>query len=671
MNFMDKLIRSLKDDYKVGVEASAKAPVIYLNPDALDSWSAERVLKLKVGAPLSREDQLAKKILSEQITQQLDEQSPGLSSKLSKEEIEGLYFKSLIVGPFADFDLKKHGVNIVNMPKDNQIDKERILNTFGIIAAAPDEPQDPNDPYDQYMPDTSSYQSFNPKHLKPLPGSTSAWKELIGQHEGEHVNQELTLDKDSNPGLIILDREVRSDRSALAGMRAKGEHVVAQAFADLRAISAAEGDHTHATGIFLDQDGYKGATLEHRKAALQFKDEMVGGVAAELGIFAQEAEKLRKTDPQKFVRVLDEALQHGRIPTPKEIPDYEKKEKIIIEMGLSETEFNKLGSDRVADVLKAHDKLKGEGAFKAEPQENPHVKEYIETYSSAVKRLFVEDTTPDAETKPTPAPSIAKRSTEQVIATLSPEELRQNAKNQFRNAMYDSVAERLNITKAEAGNLRFGNADEKSLFFEALEAQLKDGNIKGQILRTKTETEALLKKSMNVSDEEFARIKQQDPYRRDLAYDRLLTSGALTVKYNNPQINFEIEYEIKQYRNELEMQKKFKAEEAAEEPEDAIDPEPEKPEETSTIAPPQTQAPGAYDYLRAKELDTGKGSPKIDLGAGDSAQMRVGELSPREYFALQADPVLAQQQLEVKQEPKPEPEQKVALQQRRPAALQV
>jgi len=691
LNFMEKLIRALQDDYKVGVEASAKSPIVYINPDALDRWSADRVLNLKQSQILTRQDEMAKKILSDQIRQQLDEQIPGISQKFSPRDIEGLYNQSLVTGPFADQTKKESlGITIINMPKSNQVDKDKILETFGILKTASDDHKDysdPNDPYDGWSDDDLPHKHFDSNHIKPLPGESSTWRELVGQHEGEHVNQDLRGKPGDERHKKVLGFEGGADRVAIAHLQTQGQHEVAQAFIDIRALSAIEGDVTHATGPLITKGHDEAATDQHVAAAKSAKKQMLAGVSEELGISILQAEDLRKTDPQKFVRALDAGLEAGRIPLPEEINSGKKWDAIRDAMGVTPDEFNKYGIDKVPETLKVHDRLKQEGAFRSKEEPNPHVKEYMEQYSGAVKRLFIEDTTPKpgADKKETPTPSAPKRSTEEVIANLTDAQMKEAASSQSMEAIDSAVAKRLGITQIEAGNMRYDGIEAQKKYIALSEEVLNAGEVKTSQHRTKTETEELLKKTLNVSDDEFAVMKHADKFRIDIAYDGLLKSGDLFVEYNNPHMEIEARGDIELQR--MYLQRKINAEElkAKDTAKDLTEEEPTPeeepaPDEESAMpdahsAPASTSAPtsGTYDYLRSKEQDTGNGTPKVDLNGDDGAKMRMGSLMPREYFALQADPVLAQQQLTAKQAQaqQPEPEQRPAPAARQPDALRI
>lgn len=383
------------------------------------------------------------------------------------------------------------------------------------------------------------------------------------------------------------------------------------------------------------------------------------------------------------MRALDDAQKNGRIPTPKEINKYDKNDKIAAEMGLTDKQYQNIAADRLPDVLNAHDKLKAEGALKKPDSEpNPYIQEYIETYKGAVKRLFVEDTTTrrDAKEEPVPETPVIKRSTEEVIARQTDDEHKNQSKYQLNSAMRKAVSEHLGVTDDQAFSMQFGKPEEKAKFFEALEIQLKQGNIKGEMDRTKTETEAILKKSMNVSDEEFTIMKKEDPDRVSLAYGILHQNGVMSVPYNNPHLNAEVGEEIKMYHREVER-KRLLAEQAIEaeatesqEDEELKNEEPDNEEpgtQPESTEPDKLSARGSYDYLASTRPNTGNGIPKIDLNAESGPQIRMGTLKPGEYFAMQADPVLAQQQIQMKQAPATDTEQKMAAQERRPDTLRI
>lgn len=652
---MERLVRSLKNDFKLGVEATTDKPIVYLDPNRLDSWSVNRLLGREEGAPFTYKDLVAQKILLEQISQQLDEQRPGLSEKIPPGELLGYIVGSSVIGAFVGFEARKQGVTIVGMPKAEEYIKDTIPKTYGLVGGKSEsEPADPNDPH-KYIDELTSDIPFNLSHFKPFPGSTSDWQEMVGRHEGGHVNQEATFKRSLfGADLLMMNLEIQADRESLSAMKQTGRQDVADAFAMMRVISAAEGDHLHATSIFLDKEEPVKATQQHLVAAASFKDVMIKGVAIELGILNIEAADLRKVDPQRFVRALDKAIENNRFTLTQEIFDDRKEARIAEEMGLTDQEYKKLGTDKIPDILKAYDTLKSQNQFvDPDHKSNPHILEYIKSYSHAVKNLFIEDTTPEAKPEPE-TKTLIRKSTADVIASLTNEQMKDKAESSSMNSTTFAVAKHLGISYDEANDLREGTIEQKTQFLNVAEKLLQEDKIRATFHRTRTETEILLMNAMNISATEFRMMRDKDPNRVSTVRNKLFSAGDLTVVYDNPHMKAKIEVDLIRERQYLESQKKLELKNQEEsEPADS-EPEANEPESSETDTP-LVSSSGSYDYLKSRQLDTGKGVPQIDLNKEDTVKMRIGELSAREYFALQSDPVLAQEQLAQKQSQTPEP----------------
>jgi hypothetical protein len=315
--------------YERGAIGTSTLRTIQINPDELEhTEDAAR------GAEIVR-DYLEKKL-------------PGVTRGVSMGLLGEVYGHARNSGPFASNTiLKEPGTGaemcLTNAPDTSYAHGEPILEKLG-IAGNPDEGT-----------------GFDSRHLRDLPGSAEVLAEMIGIHEGEHCNQ---IHDGTDMG--VLEKEILADRTALGRLRERGETDTARAWVDVRALSAANGDALHATGIFLEEERFEGINKDILDAAKGFKDEMVADVATRLSLSKDDAEKLRLDNPRAFRDEIEKSLAEGR--------------------------FDNTG--------------------------NKYTKRYIEAYSGAVDRLFVEKTPPLERAKATPVsdPDIEVRTLEEAEA---------------------------------------------------------------------------------------------------------------------------------------------------------------------------------------------------------------------------------------------------------------
>lgn len=312
-----------KPVYDRGADGKSFIPTIYLDPARLSILNPDR---------------------AGQVRKQLEEQSPGSSERFSKKELEIFFSASTSQGPFAENTLVRgrdgEQMCIINRPYEDLKRKESLIEAFG-VAGDPDTPEA-----------SSEKPGIDPRHFKPLPGEDADYERLMGEHEGEHCNQ----NKHTND-LELLERETLSDRSALATLRAEGKHEVAQAWVDMRMMTAARGDALHATSVFLDEKvPFQGVPQEALDAAKSFKFHMSDVVAERSGITLDEANYLCNNNPRAYTKIVEEALKEG-----------------VYDNG------------------------------------NPYIKKYIEGYVGAVDRLTVADTSPLERPKPEPEVELSEK----------------------------------------------------------------------------------------------------------------------------------------------------------------------------------------------------------------------------------------------------------------------
>jgi hypothetical protein len=591
MTVMDKLIRLLKDDYKVGAELQSGKPIVYIDPKKIDQW------RLDIDSKRKNWDGVAA-----QMAEQLDAQYPGLSQKLTQKELIELVKDSLKLGPFAlkfDHDQVSNGlICIINEPQRNEISIDQIYNTFGISS------------------------TFNPSHLRPLAGRNSEWAQFVGEHEGEHCNQDPIYSNDPEAEVKTLGGEVLSDRAALENLRKEGKHEMVAQIIAIRALAAANGGHTHATSIFLSDPEFTGVTREHLDAAKKFKDEMCIGVAANLGITPDEAEELRLKDPQKFARAVDEEMKKGEIPALREMDDEKLKSVIAQKMGITLEELEKADVKKINEV---YQKLKADGQTLDRGQPNPHVNKYIQSYLDATKVLFVADTTPapTPEVAPEiPAAIIAKPpevpTAEEAAAKLKLD-LEIEAATEANQIMEDIVAKTLGITSDEAKEL---SSNDPNKYHQTVKDALDKGMVSLQTttLLPEDKIQEITAKRLSIPIEELAK---QPAFLVAITFNQLLAEGALTTKRDNPYLKKEIEDIVKGNINS----------------QDSSSPKIEMNSDTTPAT--SAKVTSKYSYLMVSPQDDGKGKPQINLHSEDRGQMKIGTMTAGEYFATKADPELA------------------------------
>ncbi|QQG35234.1 MAG: hypothetical protein HYS17_06600 [Micavibrio aeruginosavorus] len=615
MDAIKKLIRLLQDDYKVGIETQSKMPVIYIDPNKFDLKNIKSHILAKNTEGIAQE-----------VATQLDEQYPGISEKMSKKELAQIVSDSLTYGPFRDPVLNKHGLCLINQPLGDIAKKDKILDTLGVTL------------------------NYDSRHFKPLPGDSSNWTQMIGEHEGEHCNQDPILSIDPMANLKTLDGEIKSDRAALATLRKEGHHDIAKAMIDIRALAAANGDDHHATGIFLDNPEYTGVTKDHFKAAQSFKHQMVLMASESLQITLEESERLRVTEPRKFASTVKDAMDNGIYPGLRDMDETEIENHLADKLGLTLDEFSEQGPQRLREIMPLYYALKATDQLKTRDQEQPHVRDYITAYIGAVDRLMVADTPP----LPDHPAAVKKNTYSKPDGTALPTE-EQMAQNQSRtleakasleseSAIDEAIHKVVKISQEDIDNMK---ENDPGRYAEIADRLLSQGKIsfKTELTLDSDHTDALIAKELGMSRED---LRETPQFLKDLAYNKLQGEGALAITIDNPHMKGKVEEDISYYRD---IAKEREHEISAENPKEA------EPESDATPQAPMA-ATGAYDYLRsAAQPDAGDGKPQINLHDGDSAAMRIGGLQAGEYFALQADPVLAQQ----KAAPRPAPaEQKPA-----------
>ncbi len=253
----------------VAVESASNVPVLFIDPNKFDYGSIA-----EDGNPPSQED-------IDTMRSMFEEYRPGSTENFTDSDIANFVELSLRAGPFALSSLKlnNRSVCIVNQPHET-LDSGEELASF--------------------------LSKFDAETLGRIPGADHYWERFLGIHEGAHCSIGSLGVSDVN----TLRGEVIADRVALEWLKEHGQHELAQAIKDYRALAASK-DHTHATSIFIDKEGNFEVTEDHIEAAKQMTDVMLEGVANKLGITEDAAAALVESDPEKFVQTVRENLEGG------------------------------------------------------------------------------------------------------------------------------------------------------------------------------------------------------------------------------------------------------------------------------------------------------------------------------------------------------------------------
>ena len=636
MAVMDKLIRLLQDDYKVGAEMRSGKPIVYIDPDKIDLWRLNR--------DSDKGDEAA---IAKQMADQLDESHPGISENFSQNELVQLVRDSLSDGPFAKkSNTANYGaVCIINEAKGSELKADEIGPNFYELG-----------------------KSFKSDHLVKLPGTNADWAQLIGEHEGEHCNQDPYYNNDPNARVKALDGETRSDRAGIETLRKEGKFEVVEAYKAIRAIRAANGDYDHATGIFLDDEQFTGATAESFDAAKRFREEMCMGVGEVAGISEASAEAMRTADPQKFAKFAEEAMQAGKIPVLRDISHDQAIALIGKKLGFEEDEAEKVTGISSTQMAEAYQQLKEEGALQDRGQPNPYINRYIQDYIKATGVLFVKDTSPvdapapvepeaEAPTEPetpaetaeeTPAEPSAEEAEQEKKKKAAAEDilLQQEAELEYETAMLEIVQKKLGISQEDAQDLQLTDPPR---YYQIVETTLQESStpIQTSKRRPQEEIDEMIGKKLGVPSEQ---IYSLPPLLHQKADTELLAEDKVYIKRDNPFVKGLIEDQISTFKkNTAEAAAKPSDEPASTAPkaDTPETPESEEPAAKEIVGPATgalssvTPVAGKYSYLMAANQDDGKGIPQVDLRSDDKAQMKIGCMTACEYFATKADPVLA------------------------------
>lgn len=574
------------------------------------------------------------------IRPQIDAASPELSNRFSVQDLVELTHGVLTSGPAAGY-IPEAGVCLVVKPTTDKV--------FFIA---------------EWLKDAG----FDEKHILPTmtPEQLEIIKEAVGRHEGEHCNQQ---DLKGGGLYETFVREYQSDLKLLELIREK-DPSLAQQIADTRILRGANGDAHHA-GLMFGSDPSKIPTKEQFNAILNLQKEMNSAVAQQSGLSIADATNLRTNDPQAYADFVKSAIDSGKFPAPvfMALSPKEKKELVAAEMGITTAELDTLGEEKVADIVKAYDKLEASGAFLVDVSDkNPHLKTAAQAYVDATQRLFIPDTTPAPSAAPvtTPAappppeppiptmdvepPAAASAvaattpfvgppepTSEERIKLTSFAEHKADAKAEIESIMINAVMAQRDISESEAKELMI---NDKASFITAVEDALLAGKVDTTftIARTQPEIDAIWVKYTGQSKDGAYETNPDKAYAIETA---LLNSDAYIYKYENPAVLKVVQEQINAHH--LENRTGPYAPPPAAPIEPKAEPralEPSAVPSSLPSSPPKIHTSSAEPIVIPKH-------GRAEIVASDvSDQIKIGGLSAAAYFQSFAHPELAQQRIE-------------------------
>jgi hypothetical protein len=372
MGFSEDFLRLFHNPYIAGAQAHAQttgSTVLLVEARKFDQLAI--TLSGSEGSD-ARYNEIAR-----QTALQLNEKIPGISEYLSSTQLYVMGSNALEDRTSALNNVSQYGIAVMTYSAGSEESKEQFATGM-------------------------SGGGFNPSYFRTLPGSEADYQAWTGAHEAEHSNQ-MPTEFSVNASTRIqqtLGKEVLSDMAGLNILRAQGKDDVVQAIIDTRILGAANGSTaTHATSIFLDDPAFEGVTPEHVSAAMSFKNVMLNIVQNEAGLTRDSAETLRIQYPHEFAALIQQRIDRdGGFPTSLDKTWPDTKQLVADRMGVSLSEFDRLGPESAAEIAAAWGELREEGKLSV-PVTNPYVSEYITQYLGATERMFVPDAAP--ETAPT------------------------------------------------------------------------------------------------------------------------------------------------------------------------------------------------------------------------------------------------------------------------------
>lgn len=541
MDILDRFRSLFIDDYKMGAESQTDKSIIYFDPNQFDQKKVieimgrtnDLIVKIQKEYPGidisdpqkidSLPDKFKKPLLEEvdKLAQMagdhLDQSVQGISQLGTRLKLASILVSGLSDGPYAVRDALGTNMCLINQPLGDKLDPENILKD-GLFGFA-------------------KQHGFNPDHFKPLPGNKAVWDRLVGAHEGEHCNQDdLNLEGLKGDDLTkkTIEGETRSDKAAIKDLIANGNEDVAQAWKDIRIISAVNGDVTHATTLFLDDEKFEGISDDQLHEIKNIKKRMNDAVAEAMGETAFKAEDLRKADPQRYADLLQQQIDAGKFPAKIPITDIEQGEKISHALGITTEELKNAGASDIPRIMEAYKKLKDAGEFTTTGKSPETSTRLAQQYIDASRRLMVPDTTPKE------APSASKKikplslSDENIDLTddgseISDDDLELEAMSQREQIMDRAVGKQLELDDDGVTELKESDPE---AYLKAAKEALKSGKVEQTTEHSLTPAQ-LARRQERILGIEPGQLQTVPYFIQVLSEEALETDPRGKIKYNN------------------------------------------------------------------------------------------------------------------------------------------
>ena len=197
----------------------------------------------------------------------------------------------------------------------------------GIIVLPPDQ-MDTQSELLEWFVDDGDFLSEQERQafINNAPSDGTKVMRMVGNHEGQHLEQ--------NNHFMTLEREVDSDRTAIAQAEARGDHETAMYFKDIRRINLVAPSATHSTGAMLSND------VQPSVFHVQATYKLYSLLQLEAGFHRGLLDEDRIENPQEYFAKLHDILkeeQQEAIKNFKEEPSNENWKVLKLAEATSDT----------------------------------------------------------------------------------------------------------------------------------------------------------------------------------------------------------------------------------------------------------------------------------------------------------------------------------------------
>ena len=272
--------------FKQGVMETSGVPIIFVDPENIRDFDVRFSLHppFNRGQEYSLRDQMERQVPGSMDALE-DVFSDGGSHPVNMDNVARA-LRIIDVSAISHLNVDGTEYGLVVLPNSERETKEGLVSTF----------------FRRADPETRA------AIVRSMPGTDAQWMHFVGNHEGEHLNQEGRTNRE----LDTLIAETGADRSAYQLAVARGDTDVAEAFRDLRALAIFY-DYEHATSALIDSDATVSVLhLEAAKGTSQGRMSSLVRDHFDFTTYAGSAttpDELLKEDPDAYFQALDRGLQ--------------------------------------------------------------------------------------------------------------------------------------------------------------------------------------------------------------------------------------------------------------------------------------------------------------------------------------------------------------------------